>query len=107
MGRPTIGYVARFGAQRYGDFQVPIHRRTIRTIQCSDLATKAIAKYTVTVDLAGRIRSVKPRHVRGRSPEHIKWQAKEINDLRPAFAKAHAQFVRLVNKRLRDDRNSG
>jgi hypothetical protein len=61
----------------------------------------AIAKYTVTIDTDGRIRSVKPRETPHSTPEHIKKEASEINDLRPAFSKAHTKFIRLANKRLR------
>jgi hypothetical protein len=63
----------------------------------------AIATYTVPIG-DGTLRSVKPDHVSKPIPESIKEEARKINSLRPAFAKAHQRFVRLANRKLRKRR---
>jgi hypothetical protein len=62
----------------------------------------AIAKNTVPIGATGHLRSVKPdRLPAGPTSEHIKTEAKEINSLVPSFTRAHEEFVRLANRRLR------
>lgn len=60
-----------------------------------------IATNTVPIG-DGTFRSVKPDHLPpGPLPEHIRNEAKEINDSVPAFVGAHQAFVRLAIRRLR------
>lgn len=62
----------------------------------------AISKNTVSIGVAGHLRSVKPDSLpAGPTPEHIKAEAKEINSLVPGFTRAHEKFVRLANRKLR------
>ncbi len=62
----------------------------------------AIAKNTVPIGKDDYLRSVKPDYLPpGPTPEHIKDEAREINDLVPNFVNAHQKFVRLANQRLR------
>jgi hypothetical protein len=44
---------------------------------------------------------VKPDHVSKPIPDNLKEEAGMINALRPAFAEAHQNFVRLANRKLR------
>lgn len=60
-----------------------------------------IAKNTVPVGKSGYMRSVKPDDLHtGPTPEHIKKEAQEINNLVPSFIKAHKKFVRLATSKL-------
>jgi hypothetical protein len=98
---PMSEYVDNWHTVGYEFVDGKVRRAHKRVYKAATRLGQTIAKYTVTIDAGGRIRSVKPSDVRGPTPDHIKREAKEINDLRPAFAKAHAKFVRLANKRLR------
>lgn len=61
----------------------------------------AIAKYTVPIGRGGHIRSVKPDNMpAGPTPEDIKNEAQEINNLVPDFINAHEAFVRYANSKL-------
>ncbi len=61
----------------------------------------AISGNTVPIGSGGQMRSVKPDSMPfGPIPEHIKEEAKEINELVPPFIKAHELFVRCANRKL-------
>jgi hypothetical protein len=60
-----------------------------------------IAKYTVPIGRGGHMRSVKPDYMPlGPTPDHIKREAKDINELVPSFTEAHESFIRLANSKL-------
>jgi hypothetical protein len=99
--RPMSKYVDNWHTVEHEFVDGKVNNAHKKVYKAATKLGEAIAKYTVTIDSNGRIRSVKPKHVCSPTPEHIKREAKVINDLRPAFAKAHANFVRLANKRLR------
>lgn len=61
----------------------------------------AIAGNTVPIGPGGHMRSVKPDNMPGGpTPEHIKEEAREIDNLVPDFIKAHKSFVRYANSKL-------
>lgn len=50
------------------------------------------------------MRSVKPDSMPiGQTPENIKEEAREINNLVPEFIKAHKSFVKYANRKLGND----
>lgn len=99
--RPMSEYVDNWHTVEHEFVDGRVNNAHKKVYKAATKLGEAIAKYTVTIDTDGRIRSVKPRDAGSPTPKHIKKEAKEINDLRPAFAKGHARFVRLANKRLR------
>lgn len=61
----------------------------------------AIAKNTVPIGPGGHMRSVKSDNMPiGQTPEHIKEEAREINNLVPEFIKAHKSFVKYASCKL-------
>ncbi len=99
--RPMSEYVDNWHTVEHQFVDGKVNNTHKKVYKAATKLGEAVANYTVTIDADGQTRSVKPRDVCGPTPEHIKREAKEINDLRPAFANAHAKFVRLANNRLR------
>lgn len=61
----------------------------------------AIATNTVPIGSGEHMISVKPDYMpAGPTPEHIREEAREINELVPAFINAHESFVRYANRKL-------
>jgi len=60
-----------------------------------------IANNTVPIGRGSHMRSVKPDYMPlGPTPDRIKEEAQEINNLVPSFTEAHEFFVRLANSKL-------
>lgn len=97
---PLSHYVDNWENVEHEFVDTRLQKKHRKAYEAAEKLGVAISKYTVSIG-DGTFRSVKPDHVPKPIPESIKKEAKEINALKPAFAKAHRDFIRLANKKLR------
>jgi hypothetical protein len=100
LWKPLSGYVENWDTVEHEFVNRKLRRKHAKVYQSAKALGIAIATYTVPIG-NGTLRSVKPDHVSKPVPENIKEEARKINVLRPAFAEAHQNFVRLANRKLR------
>jgi hypothetical protein len=98
--KPLSHYVDSWDTVEHEFVNRKLRRTHAKVYKAAKALGIAIAKYTVPIG-DGTLRSVKPDHVSKPIPDNLKEEARMINALRPAFAEAHQNFVRLANRKLR------
>lgn len=98
--KPLSCYVDSWDTVEHEFVNRKLRRTHAKVYEAAKALGIAIATYTVPIG-NGTLRSVKPDHVSKPIPDNIKEEARKINALRPAFAEAHQNFVRLANRKLR------
>ncbi len=99
--RPLSSYVDHWHTVEYEFVDKKLNKDHKKVYSAAEKLGLAIAKYTVPIGKNGYLRSVKPDNLPfGPTPDHIVDEAKRINELVPAFIKAHTTFVKSANSKL-------